>query len=741
MDRRSWRNRLIRRFGAAATATVLTLGVLPGPVVALSPSDGGPFTLLPVTINASAGDQFDPHVSGDLAAYTGGANIRYYNFFSGNDAQVPGALGAVDNLSDVSNGKIVFSRLDSSFNQSIMVFDTVGSATTEIDAQPASQRTSGAIGSDTVAYIDFGPALTGELFASQLGVGGTTTRVTTDGRYDQFPSVAPLGDLIVYESCLASPSNCDIHQAGWNGSIWAVTNLTNNAEPEANADSDGVIVVYDANRAGERDIYWQSVGGGTEEVLSLAGTQRNPSVSAGIIAFESIAIGDSAADLFVYQVTTNRSFRITSTPADESLNDVFVLPDGKVRVVWASGATGARDVYGATLTLASPPCQGTLAVLGTSLPTAPASTITQGGAPNFADTYITPYTATQAGTIASWKAQFTGGLLGNGGIGVPSGIQLKVLRQVSTNMLQVVGAGVVHDPRPVLQARFDGSYPYFQSTDSVIEFSDPGLTIQSGDVIGLTIKSDPAVGAYLYPLVSQVGTRLVLRDVGAGGTIDLGDPFTDSLGDAPALQVNVNACSPDTTPPILAPMTHVMVALPLNSTATSMSVTFPIPTATDDSGTATVTTNPLSGTAFPVGTTTVSVTATDPAGNTATGSFTVTVLHNFSGFLQPVDNLPTLNLVNAGRAIPVKFSLSGNKGLNIFVAGYPKSQAIACDSAAPVDGIEQTVTAGGSSLQYNALTDVYTYVWKTDKAWAGTCRQLVLGFADGTFQRANFKLK
>ena len=154
-----------------------------------------------------------------------------------------------------------------------------------------------------------------------------------------------------------------------------------------------------------------------------------------------------------------------------------------------------------------------------------------------------------------------------------------------------------------------------------------------------------------------------------------------------------------------------------------------------------MTTNPLSGTAFPVGTTTVSVTATDPAGNTATGSFTVTVLHNFSGFLQPVDNLPTLNLVNAGRAIPVKFSLSGNKGLNIFAAGYPKSQTIDCDSTAPVDGIEQTVTAGGSSLQYNALTDVYTYVWKTDKAWAGTCRQLVLGLADGTFKLANFKLK
>jgi len=47
-----------------------------------------------------------------------------------------------------------------------------------------------------------------------------------------------------------------------------------------------------------------------------------------------------------------------------------------------------------------------------------------------------------------------------------------------------------------------------------------------------------------------------------------------------------------------------------------------------------------------------------------------TFVINFSGFFQPVDNLPTLNLVKAGSAIPVKFSLGGNKALSIFAAGY-----------------------------------------------------------------------
>ena len=117
------------------------------------------------------------------------------------------------------------------------------------------------------------------------------------------------------------------------------------------------------------------------------------------------------------------------------------------------------------------------------------------------------------------------------------------------------------------------------------------------------------------------------------------------------------------------------------------------------------------------------------------------VLYNFTGFFQPVDNLPVLNSVKAGQAIPVKFSLGGDQGLNIFEASYPKSQQIPCDSTAAVDGIEQTVTAGSSSLSYDTSTGMYTYVWKTEKAWANNCRQLVIKLNDGTFHRANFKLK
>lgn len=113
----------------------------------------------------------------------------------------------------------------------------------------------------------------------------------------------------------------------------------------------------------------------------------------------------------------------------------------------------------------------------------------------------------------------------------------------------------------------------------------------------------------------------------------------------------------------------------------------------------------------------------------------------FSGFFAPVDNPPVVNRVKAGKSVPVKFSLGGDQGLDIFATGFPKSQATTCASTAPVDGIEQTVAPGASSLSYDPATGQYTYVWKTQKDWAGSCRKLVLKLKDGTFHRAIFEFK
>lgn len=51
------------------------------------------------------------------------------------------------------------------------------------------------------------------------------------------------------------------------------------------------------------------------------------------------------------------------------------------------------------------------------------------------------------------------------------------------------------------------------------------------------------------------------------------------------------------------------------------------------------------------------------------------------------------------------------------------------------------MTAGSSGLTYDAATDTYAYVWKTEKSWAGSCRQLVVRLADRSEQVANFKFR
>jgi len=111
----------------------------------------------------------------------------------------------------------------------------------------------------------------------------------------------------------------------------------------------------------------------------------------------------------------------------------------------------------------------------------------------------------------------------------------------------------------------------------------------------------------------------------------------------------------------------------------------------------------------------------------------------FTGFFAPVDNA-ALNVAKAGSAIPVKFSLGGDQGLDIFADGYPKAVPIACDTGEPFDTIETYVVASNSGLKYSADADQYTYVWKTQKGWTG-CQQLQVKLDDGTTHTADFKFR
>jgi Tol biopolymer transport system component len=331
---------------AAATA----LGVVPV-------SDTPPATTQ-TTINNGAGNQTDPHLSGDLATYTSDvvgttlAQIRYYSFATGTDAGIANG-GNADVLSDVSGSRIVFTRI-SSGNQSIWLFNAAtGGSPVELDPSATSQRRGAAIGGNTVAWIDVTASTRGEVVVHDLAT-STSQQLTTNTLIDRRLAVSPDGNVVVWEQCTTT-SSCDIAQAVRSDGVWTIGAASATADNETLPDTNGSIVVYGVARAtslGGPDIYWKSVAGGTEQELSLDGTQQNPNVSGSLISFGSIAPSSTNAELFVYDVSANTLYQVTNTAAlSEALNDVSVIGN-TVRIVWAV-VEGSDNVYGLTFQLPS----------------------------------------------------------------------------------------------------------------------------------------------------------------------------------------------------------------------------------------------------------------------------------------------------------------------------------------------------------------------------------------------------
>ncbi|KUG53851.1 hypothetical protein AVL61_15060 [Kocuria rosea subsp. polaris] len=126
----------------------------------------------------------------------------------------------------------------------------------------------------------------------------------------------------------------------------------------------------------------------------------------------------------------------------------------------------------------------------------------------------------------------------------------------------------------------------------------------------------------------------------------------------------------------------------------------------------------------------------------ATAQSTVVIsAYEFTGFENPVKPLPTVNAMKAGRAVPLRFGLGGDQGMDILVEGSPASRQVDCDSGTEVSDVEETVAAGSSTLQYDPATDRYTYVWKTSAAWAGQCRNMQMTFDDGSSATVRFKFR
>ncbi|MDP9268494.1 MAG: PxKF domain-containing protein [Acidobacteriota bacterium] len=200
----------------------------------------------------------------------------------------------------------------------------------------------------------------------------------------------------------------------------------------------------------------------------------------------------------------------------------------------------------------------------------------------------------------------------------------------------------------------------------------------------------------------------------------------------------------DTTPPLLTLSTNsIVVTLPTASATGTAASLAGIASASDICDPSPTITNNAPA-VFPIGTTTVTFTATDHSGNSSQQQLTVRVLFNLNGYFSPLLN-DGQAVFKAGRTIPVKFQLTAADGSIV-------SNAIANIQVykvlnTPTGTVDMTVDtfASGSSnsgtlFRYDASSGQYIYNLSTQGYGVGTYL-IRTTLNDGTTHDVQFSLK
>ncbi len=177
----------------------------------------------------------------------------------------------------------------------------------------------------------------------------------------------------------------------------------------------------------------------------------------------------------------------------------------------------------------------------------------------------------------------------------------------------------------------------------------------------------------------------------------------------------------DTVPPVLNPTVTPNPVL-LHGTAVAN------PNATDpNAGVASASCEPVDTSS--VGLKTLTCTATDFAGNTASATVAYNVIYGFSGFTPPVKNPPALNSANAGQIAPLKWRIVDANGAPVtnLTSVLVTATTLVCQLGT-TDNQPTESAAGG--LQ-NLGNGYYQFNWKTPKTYARSCKTLKLDLFEG----------
>jgi hypothetical protein len=283
--------------------------------------------------------------------------------------------------------------------------------------------------------------------------------------------------------------------------------------------------------------------------------------------------------------------------------------------------------------------------------------------------------------------------------------------------------------------------PGDDTTPPTVDLRSPadGLVVRPGDPVVVDFSCADAGGSLLASCDGTVDSGETL-DTSVPGPVDVTVTATDNAGNFTSVTHTVHVVPLDLVAPaidILSPLGGAVYLLDEEVWAHY--------SCSDGDGTGVASCAGPVGVGDRVDTGTVgahefTVNATDNAGNAASATSRFRVVYDFDAFLWPVRNRPKSNTWIAGVPVPIRFELGGNQGLGVIEEGWPQVAVVGC-------GFHEEPEAGEPArhprwfreLVYRRRKERYVFLWKTDRRWAGTCRQFMLKLKDGTVRRADFK--
>jgi len=283
---------------------------------------------------------------------------------------------------------------------------------------------------------------------------------------------------------------------------------------------------------------------------------------------------------------------------------------------------------------------------------------------------------------------------------------------------------VVDTSPPSLTSLNDITVDTSDSTGMVVSFTPSASDLVDGSV---TVNCIPASGS-LFPIGQ---TTVNCSAIDQHGNIGTGS-FT----------VTVNLIVVDTVPPDLTLPTDMTVPA---QDASGAVVNFPASAKDAVDGSVPVTCVPASGSTFPVGTTVVNCSASDSQGNTANGSFTVSVqyLADCKGvpghqILQPI-NSDGSSVFKQGSTVPAKFRVCGTDGNAIndpdLITDFRLIQVIG-DGAMP-----NTIDSTSAHDVFRSGAQQWIFDINTKNLSAGSTYVFLITLNDGSNIRFQFALK